>query len=158
MELGSNLKEHIVSSWIQHSEWCTFRVSLSSLTEAISSYASCLSVQNEAMLVQHSSPNPTVSFSEASNIRFMTKASSVSSLLGSLDDTVKTSATYEVVHVNEFTPSDRCKRYLFIRELEKGLSCNVFFLLTLTDQISEAITSFGKLQKMHMKNHFVQKI
>ena len=110
------------------------------------------------MLVQHSSPDPTVSFSEPSNIRFMTKASSVSSLLASLDDTVKTSATFEVVHVNEFTPSDRCKRYLFIRELEKGLSCNVFFLLTLTDQISEAITSFGKLQKMHMKNHFVQKI
>ena len=114
MELASNLQEHIVSSWIQHSEWCTFRLALSSLIEAISSYASYLSVQNEAMLVQHSAPDPTVNFSEPSNIQFMTKASSVSSLLASLDDTVKTSATYEVVHVNEFTPSDRRKGiYLF---------------------------------------------
>ena len=36
LELASNLQEHVVSSWIQRHEWCTFRVALSNLIEAIS--------------------------------------------------------------------------------------------------------------------------
>ena len=127
LELASNLQEHVVSSWIQRHEWCTFRVALSNLIEAISLYASYLNVRNDAMKVCHSSSEP-VNFAEASNVRFMKKTSSVSSLLASLDDTVKSSTAYETIRVNEFTPSDRRKRYLYIRELEKGLSCNVFFL------------------------------
>jgi hypothetical protein len=65
------------------------------------------------MKVHHDLPEP-VNFSEAASVRFMKKVSSVSSLLACLDDAVKTSTAYEIIHVNDCTPSDRRKRYLYI--------------------------------------------
>ena len=127
LELASNLEGHVVSSWMQRPEWHALCCSLSNLIESLSLYASYLSVRNDSMKLYHSSPEPSVSFSEASNMRFIARASSVSCLLSSLDNALETSAAYEVIHVNEFTPSNRRKRYLYIRELEKGLSCNMFF-------------------------------
>ena len=35
---------------------------------------------------------------------------------------IVTKQPYEVVHIGEFTPSDRKKRYQYIQDLQKGLS------------------------------------
>ncbi len=85
------------------------------LVEAISSYIAYLSVRNKAMKVHHSSPEPSVSFSDASTMKFVPKSASVvSPLLSSIDTAVKGAANYEIIHVNSFAPLDKRKRYCFM--------------------------------------------
>ena len=55
------------------------------------------------------------------------KSSSVSPLLSEIDSVVTDSILYQRICVSEYTPSDKRQKYLFLRELEKGLSSPVFF-------------------------------
>ncbi len=128
LEYTSVLNELAMSSWLQQPEWSSLRVALIMFIESVTSYASYLAVRNKAMKVHHSSPEPTVSFSDASNIRYMEKLSSVSPLLSDIDTAVKNSKNYEIVYVSEFAPLNKRKKYLFIRELENGLLSNAFLL------------------------------
>lgn len=128
LEHAAKLQEHATSSWIQQSEWNTFKELLMTLIESISSYASYLAVRNKAMKRHHSSSEPAVNYSDAVNVKYLPKfAHSVSPLLASLDLSLSSASMYHKLFVNDFTPTDRTQRYLFIRELEKGLSSPLFF-------------------------------
>ncbi len=77
----------------------------------------------------HASPEPAVSFSDATSVRYLPKATSVSPLLSNLDSALTKSGMYQKIYVNDFAPAERRQKYLFIRELEKGLSSYVFFFI-----------------------------
>ena len=71
LEHASALQDHATSSWIQQPQWTTFKVSLIKLIESISSYASYLSIRNKAMKQHHSSPEPSVNFSNSSIVHHL---------------------------------------------------------------------------------------
>jgi hypothetical protein len=103
------------------------------LIESISSYASYLAIRNQEMKKHHSSPEPAVIFSDAFVVKYVEKISPVSSLLHNLDSILNNSCLYQKIFVNDLAPKDKRKRYLFIQELEKGLS-SPFFFFTYTHQ------------------------
>ena len=117
-----------MSSWIQQPDRAAFLPPFLKLIESLSSYASYLAVRSNAMKRHHASPEPAVSFSDARSVRYLSKAtSSLSPLLYALDSKLSESEMYHIVHVNDFAPKDRRQRYLYIRELEMGLSSSIFF-------------------------------
>lgn len=122
------LQEYLISSWMQQEEWVLFRKSLQTLFESLASYSSYLATRNKAMKVHHASPEPAVSFSDAFSLKHITQASSISPLLVALHQALKNSGCYQKLCVSDFSPRDRRRRYLFIRELEKGVSIPVFLL------------------------------
>jgi hypothetical protein len=97
------------------------------LVQSLSSYASYLAIRNNAMKRYHASPEPVISFSDAISVQHLPKSESVSPLLFSLDSTLSQSRMYQKICVNDFTPTQLRQKYLFIRELEKGLSSSIFF-------------------------------
>ncbi|XP_019855512.1 PREDICTED: uncharacterized protein LOC109584273 [Amphimedon queenslandica] len=127
LEYSSLLQEHVMSSWMQQTEWTFFRNELIALVESLASYASYLSIRNKAMKEHHSSPEPSVSFSDSSTVRHIKSSSSVSPLLSELDDAIASKPEYCKLCVHDFSPQDNRRRYLYIRELEKGLSHPIFY-------------------------------
>ena len=125
------LQGHIMSSWMQQSEWSFLKEGLLSLIESLASYASYLSVRNKMMKQYHSSPEPPVSFSDSSSLQFINSSSNVSPLLSALDNAVASKPDYHKLCVRDFSPQEKRRRYLFICELQKGLS-NPIFLFTYT--------------------------
>ena len=83
------------------------------------------------MKQHHSSPEPPVSFSDSSNLQFINSSSNVSPLLSALDNAVASKPDYHKLCVRDFSPQEKRRRYLFIRELQKGLS-NPIFLFAYT--------------------------
>ena len=124
IEHATALQEY---SWMQQPDCIEFYNSIMSLIESLSSYASYLSICNKAMKRHHSSPEPAVAFSDAASIRYLPKVNSVSPLLTSLNSALSNVSMYEKIFINDLAPNERRQRYLYIRELEKGLSCPVFF-------------------------------
>ena len=97
------------------------------------------------MKLHHSSPEPSVSFSDASSLKFINNFSDMSPLLTELDAAIKSSPYYNKVFVNDYTPDDKRRRYLFMRELEKG--------------VSEPIYLFTYTHQSHVGNyHFIWKV
>ena len=135
LELSSVLQDHVTSSWMEKSNWTTFKQPLTQLIESLSSYASYLSIRSKAMKLHHSSSTPPVNFSDASAVKYLPKSSSVSSLLSRLDSAVCNADMYQAIDVNDYLPKELRPKYLCIRELEKGLSCPIFFSLTPMDQM-----------------------
>ena len=127
LEHATYLQDHATSSWIQQPEWTTLLAALKKLIEALSSYASYLGIRSNAMKRHHASPEPAVNYSDATSVRYLSKVPEVSPLLSTLDSKVSESEMYEIIFVNDFAPKERRQRYLFIRELEKGLSSSCFF-------------------------------
>ena len=127
LEHAATLQEYAVSSWMQQPDWTEFHNSIMKLIESLSSYASYLSIRNKVMKHHHSSPEPAVAFSDATSVRYFPKAYSVSPLLSSLNSALINVSMYEKIFVNDFAPNDSRQKYLYIRELERGLSCPVFF-------------------------------
>jgi hypothetical protein len=153
MEFADTMHDHAMSSWLQQPEWSTFRVALLGLIESITSYGSYLTLRNKAMKLHHKSMEPSVNFSDAATVVFLpAKSESISPLLFDIDMTIQNSVNYEVVNVREFAPMPKRKRYLFIRELEKGLSSNTF-LLTYTH--GSSIGNYHFLWKVpeHVHDH-----
>ena len=64
LEYSAVLQEHVMSSWMQQSEWSFLKEGLLSFIESLASYASYLSVRDKMMKQHHSSPEPPVSFSD----------------------------------------------------------------------------------------------
>ena len=116
---------------MQQSEWSFLKEGLLSLIESLASYASYLSVRNKMMKQHHSSTEPPVSFSDSSSLQCINSSSNVSPLLSALDNTVASKPDYHKLCVRDFSPQEKRRRYLFIRELQKGLS-NAIFLFTYT--------------------------
>ena len=131
LEYSAVLQEHVMSSWMQQSEWSFLKEGLLSLIESLASYASYLSVRNKMMKQHHSSTEPPVSFSDSSSLQCINSSSNVSPLLSALDNTVASKPDYHKLCVRDFSPQEKRRRYLFIRELQKGLS-NAIFLFTYT--------------------------
>uniref|UniRef100_A0A1X7SEY3 Uncharacterized protein n=1 Tax=Amphimedon queenslandica TaxID=400682 RepID=A0A1X7SEY3_AMPQE len=122
VEYSTILQNYVVSSWIQQAEWSFLKEGLVTLVESLASYASYLSMRNKAMKLHHSSPEPSVSFSDAQSIKFMKSSSDISPLLTELDTAIKSSSYYTHIFVNDYTPDDKRRRYLFMRELDRGVS------------------------------------
>ena len=128
LEHAATLQDYATSSWIQQPEWEIFRSSLIKLIESISSYAAYLAVRCRAMTVHHSSSEPAVNFCDASNVRYVAaRSDAVSPLLSNLNTAVSNSPMYKKIHVNDYAPKDRRQRYLYVQELERGLSSSIFF-------------------------------
>ena len=119
VEYSTVLQNYVVSSWIQQAEWSFLK---EGLVESLASYASYLSMRNKAMKLHHSSPEPSVSFSDAQSIKFIKSSSDMSPLLTELNTAIKSSPYYTRIFVNDYTPDDKRRRYLFMRELDKGVS------------------------------------
>ena len=47
-------------------------------------------------------------------------------MLSQVDSALLTSVPFQKINVSEYAPTDKRQKYLFIRELEKGLSCPIF--------------------------------
>ena len=122
VEYSTVLQNYVVSSWIQQAEWSFLKEGLVTLVESLASYASYLSMRNKAMKLHHSSPEPSVSFSDAQSIKFIKSSSDMSPLLTELNTAIKSSPYYTRIFVNDYTPDDKRRRYLFMRELDKGVS------------------------------------
>ncbi len=127
LEFSFILQEHAMSSWIQQPQWGAFKEALLGLIEAISSYASYLDVRRKVMKELHASPEPAVNFCDASHVKLLPRSELVSPLLSEINQALSRSHTYQKINVNEFVPTDKRQKYLYIRELEKGLSQSVFF-------------------------------
>lgn len=115
-------------SFMQQQEWETLKEHLVQLIEATSSYAAYLAMRCKVMKLIHSSPEPVVNFSDAINLQYLPPSTSVSTLMSVLDIALSNSNTSQKIHVNEFASKYRRQRYLYIKELEKGLSCPMFLL------------------------------
>jgi hypothetical protein len=85
-----------------------------------------LAIFNQEMKKCHSSTEPAVSFSDAIVVIYLEKKFYFSSLLHNLDFILNNSCLYQKIFVNDLALKDKCKRYLFIQELEKGLSSPSF--------------------------------
>ena len=79
------------------------------------------------MKLHQSSPEPSVNFSDASCVKYLSKSSFISPLLSGIDLAVSNSALYQKINVSDFVPVDKRQKYNFIPEIEKGLSSPVFF-------------------------------
>ena len=62
------------------------------------------------MKLHHSSPQPSVSFSDASSLKFINNSSDISPLLTQLDAAIKSSPYYIKVFVKDYTPDDKRRR------------------------------------------------
>ena len=108
-------------------QWNTFKPALLQLIESLSAYASYLSVRSKAMKLCHDSTTPVINFSDASAVRYLQKSPSVSPLLSNIDAALASSKLYQILYVNEFVPKGSRQKYLYIREIERGLSLPCFF-------------------------------
>ena len=80
------------------------------------------------MTVHHSSSEHAVNFCDASNVRYVAaRSDAVSPLSSNLNTAVSNSPMYKKIHVNDYPPKDRRQRYLYVQELERGLSSSIFF-------------------------------
>ena len=84
-------------------------------------------MRNKVMKLHHSSPMPSVNFSDASTVRYLPQCLSFSPLVKNLNDALVASDVYQIIHVNNFAPKSPRQRYLYVRELEKGFSVPRFF-------------------------------
>lgn len=82
------------------------------------------------MKVHHASPEPATVFEDSYCLTHVPSrsSSSLSPLLLDIDRTLQSSSFYDIIKVSEFSPKEKRPRYLFIRELEKGLSVSTFLL------------------------------
>ena len=158
LELAMRLQDHVTSSWIQLPEWETLKKHLMQLIESISSYCAYLAMRCKTMKLHHSSPEPVVNFSDAVNIQSVPPSPSVSPLVSVLDTAISNSAPYHRIHVNEFAPKDCRQRYLYIKELERGLSCSRFFFTYIMVQMSAITTLYGKHQIISVWKHVLLQI
>ena len=129
LEYSTVLQNYVLSSWIQQTEWSFLKEGLVTLIESLASYASYLSMRNKAMKLHHSSPEPSVSFSDASSLKFINNSSDMSPLLTELDAAIKSSPYYNKVFVNDYTPDDKRRRYLFMRARKRSFRTYLFIYL-----------------------------
>ena len=87
-------------------------------------------MRSKAMKVRHASPEPAAVFEDSYCLKHISFQSSfvISPLLLNIDRALQSSNFYSIIKVNEFSPKEKRRRYLFIRELEKGLSVSTFLL------------------------------
>jgi hypothetical protein len=124
-EYSCLLQNHAMSSWMQQQDWASFKESFLNLIESLSAYVSYLSIRNKSMKIHHASSEP-VSFSDSSCLKFINATSKVLPLLSALNEAVTSSPYYHKLFVKEYSPDDKRRRYLFIQELEKGLTSSIF--------------------------------
>ena len=63
--------------------------------------------------LHHSSPTPSVNFSDASTVRYLPQCLSFSPLVKNLNDALVASDVYQIIHVNNFAPKSP---RLYVRE------------------------------------------
>lgn len=104
--------------------------SLVKLVESLASYSAYLAMKNKVMKTHHASPEPAVLFEDSCCLKYIgpINMSSLSPLLNDIDQALEKLEFYQVLSVREYSPKDNRRRYLFIQELEHGLSKPIFFL------------------------------
>jgi hypothetical protein len=134
-EFTSLLQDYCTSSWMKQDQWALLKDSLFILIESLASYSAYLTMKNESMKIHHALPEPATVFEDAISIKYIesTSSSILSSLLTDIDRAVQNTDFYQVVPLSEHCPKEKRKRYLFIHELEKGLSVSIFLLTYLHD-------------------------
>ena len=127
-ECALQLQEHAWSSWMQHTNWQSFRDDLLSLIESISSYSSYLQIRNKSMKLHHASTTPA-SFSDSTILKYINSNPVISPLLREVNNVIASSCCYQKICINDYCPIEKRRKYIFIRELEKGLSVPFFFFI-----------------------------
>ena len=125
-EYCHSLQNHVMSCWIQRQEWMSFRENLVKLIESIASYCSYLVMKNKSMKLHHASPEPSANFTENSCLKYIAPTTHIPFILVKLNTAVHNAEFYCKLFVNEYLPMDSRRRYLYTRELEKGLLLPVF--------------------------------
>lgn len=74
----------------------------------------------------HASPEPATNFSDSSSIRLIPPIKNVPPLLMATDLAIQGSTNYSKLCVSDYSPLDRRHKYVFMRELENGLSVPIF--------------------------------
>lgn len=96
----------------------TFRMFIEGLRDSIHGYASYLLSKER---LHHSSQQPAANPTDNSVTRFLDRVNHTCDSLQSLNRALLSSSTYSPVPVCDFAPTDRRKRYAYIKEIEKGL-------------------------------------
>lgn len=127
-EFASMMQNYTMSSWMQQEEWAPFKQNLLKLVESLASYSAYLTMKNKVMKAHHASPEPVSSFEDSCCLKYIAPTSSISPLLTDIDQALDKYEFYQPLSVKDFSPKEKRRLYLFIRELEQGLSKPMFLL------------------------------
>jgi hypothetical protein len=128
-EFSTIFQDYVMCSWMQQDLWAPLKQDLLKLVESLASYSAYLTMKNQSMKRHHASPEPS-NFEDSCCLKYVTPAAeAVPSLLIAINHDLQNSSYYQALSLSDYTPKENRKRYLFIRQLEQGLSVP-FFLLT----------------------------
>lgn len=113
------LKESLLSSWMQQSEWRDLKERVSKLTTAMDDYCTYLRQQCKTAKTRHDS---VAAGSDSGTLTVLPLITVVSSRLTALNDTMKEKPCYERVFVNDYSGTDPKKKYQYVQDLRKGLT------------------------------------
>ena len=116
----SSLYYSLLVSWISTKKWEALKASTLSLAKSLDHYLAYLKEQSKKMTLHHYSTSQSVA--DNTTITVLPTNAFPSPHVKKLNDTILTKNPYEVVHIDEYAPADRKKRYTFIQDLRKGLS------------------------------------
>ena len=100
-------------------KWEGLRAATLTLAKSLDSYLAYLKEQSIKMTLHHYSAPQSVA--DNTTISVLASNPFLTPQLRKLDADIQTKKPYEVVHVDEYIPADRKKRYRFIQDLQKGL-------------------------------------
>ena len=116
----ASLYDNLLLSWLNTTEWQSFREATEKLACALDSYLSYMRVQNKRMKVHHDSSATLVADKTA--VQLIPANPTPSCCLAKLNDAVAHKDPYEHIFVSDFSPSKRREKYRYVQELRKGLS------------------------------------
>lgn len=114
----SSLYDVLLLSWLCTKKWEGLRAATLTLAKSLDSYLAYLKEQSIQMTLHHYSAPQSVA---DNTISVLASNPFLTPQLRKLDADIQTKKPYEVVHVDEYIPADRKKRYRFIQDLQKGL-------------------------------------
>lgn len=111
---AGSLKHFLLWPWMKKQWWATIRTATEDLDEAMESYALELFVQKHCEIrLEVASDDLAFTIIHAKNDHPI--------LLNGIVGELQKRGNYEPVFVRDFAPTDRRKRYTYIKQLEKGL-------------------------------------
>ena len=108
-----------------------FQSSVEGLRDSLCGYTSYLLSKSKYQRLHHLMKEPSANTTDNSATRYIRKVHHTSDQLQSLNQAIQCSAAHQPIYLGDFVPTDRRKRYILIREIEKGLLVpTVFFTYT----------------------------
>ena len=126
--LSSKLFGLLQCNFFLRERWAELREQCEKLAHSMKKYASELQGKNKAMKLVHASPTPWRSIAKGLDLFYIRPTASVSPELAELSSKVIAVGPYCSIDLHEYSPTDRQKRYLFIKKVKDGLAVPMVLL------------------------------